>query len=71
VEIIHVYAGDSDQVTITCPECGFEKNINAKSFKNTYSRLKAGCQCSKDFWLVLDFRKYYCNDVKLLAEYAI
>ena len=42
METIHVHEGDSDQVTLNFPEFSFEKNINAKSFKDTHGRLKAG-----------------------------
>ena len=47
--IIHLHAGDSEQVTLTFPECGFEKNINAKSFKEAHGRLKAGWRLLSKF----------------------
>jgi len=66
-----VYVGDSTHVTITCPKCGLEKNINVFKFKDTHKRLKAKCKCGEVFRLTLDFRKHYRRKVQLDGEYFV
>jgi PilZ domain len=71
MELIHVYASATDQVTIICPKCGFARNIDVKKFKNAHSKLKARCRCGEVFRVALDFRKYYRKGVKLPGEYTL
>jgi len=64
-----VYVGYTNQVTIVCPKCGLEKNINVFKFKDTHKRLKAKCKCGEDFRFTLEYRKHYRKKVQLSGEY--
>ena len=66
-----VYVDDTNQATIICPKCGFEKNIDVTNFKNTQKKLIAKCRCSEVFRLTLEFRKHYRKKVRLHGEYFV
>lgn len=66
-----VYVDDTNQATIICPKCGFEKNIDVTNFKNTQKKLKAKCRCGEVFRLTLEFRKHYRKKVRLHGEYFV
>jgi hypothetical protein len=66
-----VYVDDSNQATIVCPNCGFEKNLDVTSFKETHKRLKAKCRCGEVFRLTLEFRKHFRKKVQLHGEYFV
>ncbi len=66
-----VYVGNSNQVKLICPKCGFETNKNVFKFKDTPKRLKAKCKCGEVFRFTLDFRKFYRKDVRLAGEYFV
>jgi hypothetical protein len=63
-----VFVGRNNEVKVTCPECGLEKNINVFKFKDTHKRLTAKCKCGEVFRFSLDFRKYYRKKVQLSGE---
>ena len=66
-----VYVDDTNQATIICPKCGFEKNTDVTNFKNTQKKLIAKCRCGEVFRLILEFRKYYRKKVRLNGEYFV
>ena len=66
-----VYVDDTNQATIICPKCGFEKNIDVTNFKNTQKKLIAKCRCGEVFQLTLGFRKHYRKKVRLHGEYFV
>ncbi|MEJ2659048.1 MAG: PilZ domain-containing protein [Desulfobacterales bacterium] len=66
-----VYANVTRQTTITCPNCGFEKNIDATNLKNTRKKLKVKCQCGEIFRLIFEFRKHDRKIVRLTGEYLV
>ncbi len=66
-----VYVNDTNQATIICPKCGFEKNIDVTNFKNTQKKLKAKCPCGEVFRFTLEFRKHYRKKVRLHGEYFV
>jgi hypothetical protein len=66
-----VYVNDTNQATIICPKCGFEKNVDVTNFKDTQKRLKAKCQCGETHRITIEFRKKYRKDVRLPGEYII
>ena len=66
-----IYVGYTNKVTIICPKCGLEKNINVFKFKDTHKRLKAKCKCGEVFQLTLEFRKYYRKNVRLAGDYFV
>jgi hypothetical protein len=66
-----VYAGHTNHVTIICPKCGLEKNVDVSNFKDTHKRLKAKCRCGEVFRVELEFRRYYRKKVRLPGEYFV
>ena len=64
-----IYAGRTNQITITCPKCGLKKNTNVFKFKDTHKRLKAKCKCGEVFRVDLEFRRYHREEVRLSGEY--
>ena len=66
-----VYVDDTNQATIICPKCGFEKKIDVTNFKNTQKKLIAKCPYGEVFRLTLEFRKYYRKQVRLNGEYFV
>jgi len=67
----NVYVDDTDRVTIICPKCKSEKNVDVANFKDTNKKLKAKCQCGEVFRLTLDFRKNYRKNVRFAGEYFV
>jgi hypothetical protein len=64
-----VYVDDTNQVTIICPKCGFEKNIDTTNFKGTPKKMKTECRCGEIHQFTLEFRKQYRKNVRLSGEY--
>jgi PilZ domain len=64
-----VYVDDTNQATIICPRCGFEKNIDVTDFKDTPKSLKAKCKCGETHRFTIEFRKKYRKNVRLPGEY--
>lgn len=65
------FVADTNRITIDCPKCKSEKNIDITNFKDTKKRLKAKCQCGEVFRFTLDFRKHYRKKVRIAGEYLI
>ncbi|HAY39108.1 MAG TPA: hypothetical protein DCY53_07015 [Desulfobacteraceae bacterium] len=66
-----IYVDDTNQVTIICPKCELEKNIDVTNFKDTHKRLKAKCRCGEVFRFTLEYRKHYRKIVRLPGEYFV
>lgn len=66
-----IYVDDTNQVTIICPKCELEKNIDVTNFKDTHKRLKAKCRCGEVFRFTLEYRKHYRKKVRLPGEYFV
>jgi hypothetical protein len=66
-----VYVNDTNQASIICPKCGFLKNIDITTFKNTQKKAKAKCRCGKFFRFTFEFRKNYRKNVRLPGEYIV
>ena len=66
-----IYVDDTNQVTIICPKCGFEKNIDVANFKDTHKRIKAKCRCGEVFRFALEYREHYRKKVRLPGEYFV
>ena len=64
-----VYVDDTNQATIICPKCGFEKNLDVTDFKDTPKSLKAKCKCGETHRFTIEFRKKYRKNVRLPGEY--
>jgi len=66
-----IYTDDSNQVSITCPKCGVEQNIDTTKFKDTQKKLDGKCRCGEPYQYSIEFRKSYRKDVRLPGEYII
>jgi hypothetical protein len=66
-----VYADDTNTVTIICPKCGFEKNIDMTKFEGRQQTLKVECRCGEINQFIVEFRKQYRKDVSLPGEYIV
>jgi hypothetical protein len=66
-----VYVNDTNQATIICPKCGFEKNIDVSDYKDTQKNLKAKCKCGETHRFTIEFRKKYRKHVRLPGDYII
>ncbi len=66
-----IYVDDTNQITIICPKCGFEKNIDVANFKDTHKRIKAKCRCGEVFRFALEYREHYRKKVRLPGEYFV
>jgi hypothetical protein len=60
---------DTNRVTIICPTCRTEKNIDVAYFKDTHKRMKAKCPCGESFQFTLEFRRTYRKNFRLGGEY--
>ena len=66
-----IYVDYTNIASITCPNCGLEKNIEVANFKDTHKRLKAKCRCGEIFRFTLEYRKHYRKKVRLPGEYFV
>ena len=66
-----IYTDDTNRVSIICPKCGFEQNIDATKFKDTQKKLKGRCRCGEPYQFTIEFRKRYRKDVSLPGEYNL
>jgi hypothetical protein len=66
-----VYVDENNRANVICPECGFEKNVDATNFRNTKCMVKGKCKCSEGFDFTLEYRKHYRKKVMLPGEYIV
>lgn len=66
-----IYTDDTNRVSIICPKCGFEQNIDVSKFKDTQQKLKGRCRCGEPYQYTVEFRKRYRKDVRLPGKYSI
>lgn len=64
-----VYVDDTNQATIICPKCGFEKTVDVTKFKDSKKKLKAKCKCGETHRFTIEFRTKHRKDVRLPGEY--
>jgi hypothetical protein len=64
-----IYLDDTNRVSIICPSCGLEQNIDTAKFKNTEKKLEGKCSCGEPYQFNIEFRKRYRKDVSLPGEY--
>ena len=67
---IKVYANSKHQAAVTCPSCGYSKQVDVSSYQNTKKRLKATCKCGQTFRFDLDFRGFFRKSVDLPGVYS-
>jgi hypothetical protein len=58
-------------VSINCPKCGVEQNIDTTKFKDTHKKLKGKCRCGEPYKFTIEYRKRYREGVRLTGEYFI
>ena len=61
----------NNQVTIICPNCRFETNLDAGKFKSGERRQRTECQCGEIFQFIIEYRKQSRMDISLPGEYNI
>jgi hypothetical protein len=66
-----IYVDSNNLATIICPECGFDKKIDATRFKDAHKKLKVKCICGEIFRCSLEYRKHYRKKVQLPGEYFV
>ena len=66
-----IYADETNQVSIICPKCQLEQNIDTTKFKNTQEKLKGKCQCGEPYQYTIEFRNRYRKDVNIPGNYII
>jgi len=66
-----VYVDKNNEAFVICPECGFEKNVDATNFRNMKNEVKGKCKCSEGFDFTLEYRKHYRKKVQLPCEYIV
>ena len=64
-----VYVDENNRALIVCPKCGFERNVDATSFKNKINIVNIKCKCRETFQITLEYRKHYRKEVRLSGEY--
>jgi hypothetical protein len=66
-----VYVDDTNRVTIICPTCRTEKNMDVAYFKDTHKRMKVKCPCGESFQFPSEFRRTYRENFRLGGEYFV
>ena len=66
-----IYTDNTNRVSIICPKCGFEQNIDTTSLKDTQKKLEGRCKCDEPYQFTIEFRKRYRKEVELPAKYII
>jgi hypothetical protein len=66
-----VYVDDNDQAMIVCPNCGFEKIVDANDYRITKNMVEGQCKCKERFQFTLEYRKHFRKDVMLPGEYIV
>ena len=64
-----VYVDKNNEAFVICPKCGFEKNVDATSFRNSKNTVTGKCKCSEGFDFILEYRKHHRKEVRLSGEY--
>ncbi len=68
METIQANVNDENRVTFLCPYCERPFHISVWEYKNVKRELAIRCNCSKDFRLILNFRRFYRRKVILVGE---
>jgi hypothetical protein len=66
-----IFTDDTNQISIICPKCGIEQDIDTTKFKDAQNRLTGECRCGEPYEYTIEIRKGYRDDVKLSGEYLI
>ena len=64
-----IYLDVANQVSIICPNCGLEQNVDTIKLKDTGKKLKGKCSCGEPYQFNIEFRKRFRKDVSLPGEY--
>ena len=63
------YVRPDNTVVLTCTNCGFQKEVQAESFRDIKHTVKVKCRCQKTFVVFLEFRKRFRKKTKLRGTY--
>ena len=56
-KIAKVYVRPDNTVVLTCPHCGYQKEISVASFKDHKHRVTVKCTCKNTFTTNIEYRK--------------
>jgi uncharacterized Zn finger protein len=65
-----IYLDVANQVSIICPNCGLEQNVDTTKLKDTGKKLKGKCSCGEPYQFNIEFRKRYRKHVSLPGIYT-
>ena len=68
-ELKKTYVRPDNTFVLTCPNCGFQQEIQAEDLKNYKNKLKVKCRCQKTFLVFLEFRNRVRKKTKLRGTY--
>ena len=63
-----VYVDENNRALIICPKCGFERNVDATSFKTTTNIANIRCKCRETFQIAIEYRKHHRKEVRLSGK---
>ncbi|MCP4117991.1 MAG: PilZ domain-containing protein [Desulfobacteraceae bacterium] len=65
-----VFASKNQMATFTCPQCGQIRQMDVSAYMNIKKRvrLKYRCLCKHSFSVILERRKYFRKEVKLVGS---
>ncbi len=68
-ELKKTYVRPDNTFVLTCPNCGFQQEIQAEDLKNYKNKLKVKCRCQKTFLVFLEFRNRVRKKTHLRGTY--
>jgi hypothetical protein len=66
---VKAHVRDDNTATLSCPACGTSKQITAEQFRHGRHTISVRCRCQQVFSVLLDFRRHYHKQVKLVGTY--
>ena len=68
-ELKKTYVRPDNTVVLTCTNCGFQKEVQAESFRDIKHTVKVKCRCQKTFMVFLEFRNRVRKKTHLRGTY--
>jgi PilZ domain len=68
--VLKTYVRPDNTAVLTCPNCGFQKTIDTRSFKEHKSKVKVKCTCGTIFTTIIEFRQRIRKRTHLRGTYV-
>ena len=68
METIEINVNGQSRITVLCPHCEIPFHISPWEYKNDNREVAISCDCSKQFRLLLNFRRFHRRNVILVGE---